>query len=43
MDNKDPWVSYDKVSTNSDAFAYVQDIGNDLSDSLEHLNQGSPV
>jgi hypothetical protein len=43
MDNKDPWVSYDKVSTNSDAFAYVQEIGNDLSDSLEHLNQGSPV
>ena len=43
MDNKDPWVSYDKVSTSSDAFAYVQDIGNDLSDSLEHLNQGSPV
>ena len=43
MDNKDPWVSYDKVSTSSDAFAYVQEIGNDLSDSLEHLNQGSPV
>ncbi len=43
MDNKDPWVSYEKVSTSSDAFAYVQDIGNDLSDSLEHLNQGSPV
>ena len=43
MDNKDPWFSYDKVSTSSDAFAYVQDIGNDLSDSLEHLNQGSPV
>ena len=43
MDNKDPWFSYDKVSTNSDAFAYVQEIGNDLSDSLEHLNQGSPV
>ena len=43
MDNKDPWVSYDKITISSDAFAYVQEIGNDLSDSLEHLNQGSPV
>ena len=41
--NKNPWLSYEKISTGSDAFAYTQDLGYELSDSFEHLNQGSPV
>ena len=43
MENKKPWVSYDKISNVSDAFSYIKDIGFDLNDSFEHLNQGSPV
>jgi hypothetical protein len=43
MENKKPWLSYDKISNLSDAFSYIKDIGFDLNDSFEHLNQGSPV
>ena len=30
MENKKPWLSYDKISNLSDAFSYIKDIGFDL-------------